>query len=740
MEFLNDLEWTAAPPSGLAHHDTAAGPSDVSYADLFQQYLGTEVAKLPPSAAPAATTQQPEDYPFASTTAASASVPAFTQQDMTFDPTTFMPTVPGSPIGAFSPSSDNSGQRFGSLSPTSFPDLDEPVASAPAWTLDPSLFGPPPSVMASAPTEVASSSAAPLLGSALPDLPALPAISEQEEEQKEDLSRTVAESSGRSKRQLSARRTESPAVESDFDSDASDYGARPKRRTAGKKQTASTPATPATSDPSSSRQPKTSVSQFATKELHFTNSRVSLPPVPDWTDKPDPETYKKLSSKEKRQLRNKISARNFRHRRKEQLTGLEEEIQNRDQIIAQLRDEVGVMQAENVSLRSEVNLLKEKWNDLLSKMTSGAPVSTPAATTAGLGVNTRLASPPAVKVEEESWALDSPKSSPREVEAPALPSGRRPGTRGSNGIVKPNLNKDVAPGMPRRNNSWTTNHFGGGFTSVHTTMLPEINLAAASGNAKPALYTGSFNPVLNSLTHDQMAQLPSTTSHLRGNALELQAPREAKTAPKGTMEDFFGSNPIWLRADQVEEYRASLYGKLAHNAAGLQASQKMQQSTNSTTLPLPAGFRPAFFSTPSARFDPPPPYSPSHDFAPSEKTTADLVRAQSSPADSQAAVVASLATQTLFSRLTSSFFSAFMGDEPSAAGRQTLNPDKVAAVLSGQSRLAIVPTETASDVDSLDLSLSRLSLRPEPRHSCSFDEIRRWISGARSDSDGTASQ
>jgi bZIP-type transcription factor MBZ1 len=34
----------------------------------------------------------------------------------------------------------------------------------------------------------------------------------------------------------------------------------------------------------------------------------------DW--RPSPEEYKKLSSKEKRQLRNKISARNFRVRRK----------------------------------------------------------------------------------------------------------------------------------------------------------------------------------------------------------------------------------------------------------------------------------------------------------------------------------------------------------------------------------------------------------------------------------------
>jgi hypothetical protein len=38
----------------------------------------------------------------------------------------------------------------------------------------------------------------------------------------------------------------------------------------------------------------------------------------DW--RPSPEEYKKMSSKEKRQLRNKISARNFRVRRKGEIS------------------------------------------------------------------------------------------------------------------------------------------------------------------------------------------------------------------------------------------------------------------------------------------------------------------------------------------------------------------------------------------------------------------------------------
>ncbi|KAK4054693.1 hypothetical protein OIO90_003505 [Microbotryomycetes sp. JL221] len=772
MEFLNDLDWVA-PPVAINDGSASRSTNDSAYSDLFQQYLGSEVAKLP-------STSAAEDYPFSAAT----STALLQQSDMTFDPSTFMPLAPGSPVGAFSPSSTNSGHRFASMSPTSFPDLEEQSSAGPTndWTLDPGLFAPIPAATATMEQpetieheDETTGVAPPLLASALP---ALPDIQEQAEEQLPETHVSESQrSTSRSKRQHSAHPTESTSSESDNDSEASDYAGngRTRRRTVVKKQKSATPsaaiATPAASTPAaSSRQPKTSVSQFATKELHFTNSRVTLAPVPDWTDRPDPETYKKLSSKEKRQLRNKISARNFRHRRKEQLTSLEDEISSRDQIIAQLRDEVGVMKTENESLRSEVTMLKQKWDEMIEKMTSITSAQNVSSATTGLGVNTQLAKQsgavaststsqtPVVKVEDDTWALDSPQEMPS---PPVTSSGRRPGTRGSNGIVKPNLNKDVAPGMPRRTNSWTTNHFGGGFTSVHTTLLPEINFAAANANAKPALYSGSFNPTINALSSSQMAQLPNFTSHLRETGLSTpssQQSMEGNSAPKGTFEDFFGSNPLWLRAGQVEEYRASLYGKLAHNAAGLQASQKLQQQTNSMTLPLPTGFRPAFFSTPSAATlrDPPPPYSPprddltfgsdkqARDVAP---TSADLFRAQQNLGDRerQTVVVASLATQTLFGRMASAFMDAFVGSEISST--RQFNADKVASVLSGQSRLAIVPNETQmtasarSEVDALDSSFGRmnLNLTNEPRQtrqqqSCSFDEIRSWISGCpRSD-------
>ncbi|KAL1916882.1 uncharacterized protein VTP21DRAFT_5079 [Calcarisporiella thermophila] len=89
------------------------------------------------------------------------------------------------------------------------------------------------------------------------------------------------------------------------------------------------------------------------------SKRGSLKPVCE--DMPTPEEIKKMSSKEKRQLRNKISARNFRVRRKEYITSLEEQIEYQKKEVAELREELRQAQEENERLRTEVeNLRSEK--------------------------------------------------------------------------------------------------------------------------------------------------------------------------------------------------------------------------------------------------------------------------------------------------------------------------------------------------------------------------------------------
>ena len=85
------------------------------------------------------------------------------------------------------------------------------------------------------------------------------------------------------------------------------------------------------------------------RRVHFTDAADEL--------RPSMEEYKKLSSKEKRQLRNKISARNFRNRRKEYITLLEEQVADRDSVIDGLREQISTLSLQNKQLRDEVRAL-----------------------------------------------------------------------------------------------------------------------------------------------------------------------------------------------------------------------------------------------------------------------------------------------------------------------------------------------------------------------------------------------
>lgn len=86
-------------------------------------------------------------------------------------------------------------------------------------------------------------------------------------------------------------------------------------------------------------------------------------PTPDLEQenlRPSPEEYNKLSSKEKRQLRNKISARNFRNRRKEYITLLEEKLHERDSMIKQLQDQLSSLRLENGTLHEELKVQRAR--------------------------------------------------------------------------------------------------------------------------------------------------------------------------------------------------------------------------------------------------------------------------------------------------------------------------------------------------------------------------------------------
>jgi len=70
------------------------------------------------------------------------------------------------------------------------------------------------------------------------------------------------------------------------------------------------------------------------------------------------EAGKKLSAREKRQLRNKVSARNFRVRRKEYITHLEGLVAKHSSESASLRTRVARLESENSRLNSDLTTLK----------------------------------------------------------------------------------------------------------------------------------------------------------------------------------------------------------------------------------------------------------------------------------------------------------------------------------------------------------------------------------------------
>lgn len=271
-------------------------------------------------------------------------------------------------------------------------------------------------------------------------------------------------------------------------------------------------------------------------------------------------------------------------------------------------------------------------------------------------------------------------------------------------------------------------------------MLPEFNFL----NAKPTLpmfSTQSFNPAINNLTAAQRAELPSLTSHLR---TPLSSTQEAQPASRGTFDNFFDTNPLWLRPENIEEYRGQLYGKVAHNMAGVAAAQKSGTSPNSNgNLPLPTGFKPAFFSTPRSSSSGPFLASSGKESRDTYPYTNDLLAFQSpsraATTEEQqrlktTAFVAGLATQTLFSRMTGAFVEAFAGN--TAGG--LMSREKVAAVLSGRASLKVVPNDDlVGMMGGLEISSTPVTRPTTPSH-CAFDDVmQRWSSGKAGERPGT---
>ncbi|KAF8488658.1 hypothetical protein F5888DRAFT_1796319 [Russula emetica] len=367
----------------------------------------------------------------------------------------------------------------------------------------------------------------------------------------------------------------------------------------------------------------------------------------DW--RPSPEEYKKMSSKEKRQLRNKISARNFRVRRKEYITTLEGDIAERDRLIDAIRTELGSSQSENAALRQEIGALKKA---LLAS--------------AGRG-------------RAESPALPPPGPIPA------------PATRTSSSLVTPNTQKDL-PSSPRLAASpakafWGGSASFGGVTPVHTTLIPENfaqPLASVKSLARARAYSHILQENINPLLNLGNPGLPA-------NAFASLS----KATPSDSYAD---ANPLSMK--MLDAYRMQLRSRFAQYPPTQSQLQSSPTASHPQYFPSPHAPTSSVSSVLSGKHTssyPSPPSSPK--LGP---TTPPFTPANELPTPQQA-LLASMASQTLLQQLGSAFWQAFMTQLPSNGaspndGTPTWDTDKIRRVLEGKAVVSVVDVEPEVDV------------------------------------------
>ncbi|OSD02615.1 hypothetical protein PYCCODRAFT_1459015 [Trametes coccinea BRFM310] len=400
----------------------------------------------------------------------------------------------------------------------------------------------------------------------------------------------------------------------------------------------------------------------------------------DW--RPSPEEYKKMSSKEKRQLRNKISARNFRIRRKEYIATLEGDIAERDRLIDAIRTELGSTKNENVALRQEIAQLKKALLE-------------------GRGrADTPVLPPPAPLPTVPASVLASSSSSPSPP--PAHP--RSP-------LLTPNTQKDL-PTSPRMGARafWGGAHGMGGFgsiTPVHTTLVPDLSSVLSGkpvADRKPVLQE-NINPTLNGS--------PASLASILNSKNEDKS-KEHQQLPMGAFDAFADINPFTLKS--MDAYRMHLWGRMAQQqAAHRHSSPGQQQQASQSPSGLASNLRPHYFaknpsltallsgksaSTSASHINPYPTPPNSPPLAHSTLSSSSAHNQQRDTPTAQQAMLASIASQTLLGKLGSAFWDAFARPSgslgPNGHSKREWDADKVRRVMEGTAVVRIVDVEPRS--------------------------------------------
>ncbi|CDS09537.1 hypothetical protein LRAMOSA10897 [Lichtheimia ramosa] len=142
-----------------------------------------------------------------------------------------------------------------------------------------------------------------------------------------------------------------------------------------------TPGTQSTSSPSpDGRGSSNSGGSMSDDHLHQDDERSRQ--QEDQSDRPSESELKKMTSKERRQLRNKISARKFRSRKKEYVTTLENDLQRQKHEnerlnleVSFIRENADKLQKERDDLKLQLALCREKNRELMRRLDKGGSSS-----------------------------------------------------------------------------------------------------------------------------------------------------------------------------------------------------------------------------------------------------------------------------------------------------------------------------------------------------------------------------
>ncbi|KAK0461431.1 uncharacterized protein EV420DRAFT_1669727 [Desarmillaria tabescens] len=403
----------------------------------------------------------------------------------------------------------------------------------------------------------------------------------------------------------------------------------------------------------------------------------------DW--RPPPEVYAKMSSKEKRQLRNKISARNFRVRRKEYISTLELDIAERDRLLQAIRTELGSSQSENHALRQEISALKRAL--LEGRSTSELTA-------------------------DDIPVLNLPPPGP----IPALVSPVTPPTS-SPSLITPNTQKDLSPSQS--GNFWGgVSRMGGGVTPVHTVLIPDTStsgmLGGFDGFADGHLFT--------------MKSLDSYRMQLWTKMASQQAPYSPSSIPSPPSSPPT-PNPLFSPSPFTNPSLPYLTGSPYSNSTSLhglasslgpkffQASSKanLPSTQDRPSLPMLGNTLSTLLAGKHHSSNPPSSKLPS--VAAKEQ--------QREKEQQQQAMIAALASQTLLKRLGSAFWDAFAGGSSpgNASSSIKIDTDKVRRVLEGKAVVKVVDVEEQKVVrKEMGATRRTTEVKSEPKDVCSLLE------------------